>query len=73
MRYGRKRLTQICGARAKSTGQPCRCKMLNPKNGRCHYHGGPSTGPRTPEGKAKSALNLPQNRKKNEQAASTEA
>jgi hypothetical protein len=37
-----------CGARRKSTGQPCRAPAM--PNGRCRVHGGASTGPRTPEG-----------------------
>jgi hypothetical protein len=37
-----------CGARRKSTGTPCRAPAM--PNGRCRVHGGPSTGPRTPEG-----------------------
>jgi len=46
----------LCNARTKS-GKPCRALKL--KGGRCKWHGGLSTGPRTPEGKAKCALNLP--------------
>ena len=38
-----------CGAKAKSTGQPCRREAM--QNGRCYFHGGKSTGPRTPEGR----------------------
>src|SRR5215472_10694527 len=41
-----------CGARRKSDGAPCR-KAAMP-NGRCDMHGGKSTGPRTPEGLARS-------------------
>lgn len=37
----------LCGARAR-TGQPC--KRLPMVNGRCRFHGGCSTGPRTAEG-----------------------
>ena len=44
---------KLCGAYARSTGKPCRCKAL--RNGRCKLHGGLSTGPKTPEGKAKIA------------------
>jgi hypothetical protein len=40
-----------CGARTRS-GQPCRGPAM--PNGRCRMHGGPSTGPRTPEGKERS-------------------
>src|SRR5215207_9647390 len=36
-----------CGARCRD-GQPCRGAAMG--NGRCRMHGGPSTGPRTPEG-----------------------
>ena len=49
-----------CGARTISTGNPCRAKAL--ANGRCKNHGGMSTGPRTPEGKATSLANLKQYR-----------
>lgn len=44
-----------CEARTRR-GTPCQCKAL--ANGRCKYHGGKSTGPRTTAGKAKSAVNL---------------
>lgn len=46
----------ICGARAKSTGHPCKRKDLY-SNGRCKLHGGLSTGPKTINGKRKSAKN----------------
>ena len=45
-----------CGARTR-TGQPCRRKGLG-KGGRCPNHGGMSTGPRTPEGRARLAALL---------------
>ncbi len=45
-----------CGAHARTTGCPCRAKAL--ANGRCKNHGGLSTGPKTAEGKKKSAANL---------------
>ncbi len=53
----------ICGAKARSTGNPCQCKpvMTNktidgvlkvvPRNGRCRLHGGNSTGAKTEDGK----------------------
>ena len=41
-----------CGARNKRSGQPCRAPAM--LNGRCRLHGGLSTGPRTPEGLARS-------------------
>lgn len=46
-----------CGARCRD-GHPCRALAVwlpgdsAPRNGRCRMHGGLSTGPRTPEGKA---------------------
>ncbi len=41
-----------CGARAKSNNhQPC--KRIAGKNGRCHLHGGKSTGAKTEKGKLK--------------------
>lgn len=47
-RYHPKR---ICGAR-KKTGERCRSKDLH-RGGKCKFHGGLSTGARTPEGKAR--------------------
>lgn len=50
----RKRSGKICGARTQK-GTPCRSLMLfkgNPP--KCKWHGGLSTGPKTPEGKARS-------------------
>ena len=41
-----------CGARSKRTGKPCQGAAM--PNGRCKLHGGKSTGPRTPEGLARS-------------------
>jgi hypothetical protein len=49
-----------CDARRKYDGQPCAAKPL--VNGRCKYHGGMSTGPRTPEGRSRALANLRQNR-----------
>lgn len=37
-----------CAARRKINGQACRAPAM--ANGRCHKHGGASTGPRTAEG-----------------------
>ena len=45
-----------CGA-IKRDGQPCQSTTLC-ANGRCKFHGGRSTGPRTPEGRAKALENL---------------
>lgn len=46
-----------CGARARSTGQPCRSLAIVFGNGRCKLHGGMSTGPVSDAGKARAALN----------------
>ena len=43
---------ETCGAKNRK-GLPCQCKQLYP-NGRCRFHGGPSTGPKTLEGKQRS-------------------
>jgi hypothetical protein len=45
-----------CGARRKRTGEPCGRRDIF-SNGRCGLHGGLSTGPKTPEGLARSAAN----------------
>ncbi len=41
----------LCGAMTRR-GTPCQAKAL-PKTGRCKNHGGLSTGPKTPEGRAR--------------------
>jgi hypothetical protein len=41
-----------CGARAKSTGKAC--LQFATGNGRCFWHGGRATGPRTAEGMERS-------------------
>ena len=43
-----------CGAKAKHSGQPCKLKPM--ANGRCKFHGGMATGPKTEEGKRRSAM-----------------
>ncbi len=48
----------ICGAWGRSKGRPCQIKEIY-RNGRCRFHGGLSTGPKTLEGKAIIADNLP--------------
>ena len=48
------RLLQQCMAFCRSTSQPCRMKKVPGKN-RCRLHGGLSTGPTTPEGRARIA------------------
>jgi hypothetical protein len=46
---------KLCGAQARTNNhQPCRQPAM--KNGRCRLHGGKCTGPKTPEGKLKSAM-----------------
>jgi hypothetical protein len=45
-----------CGAKTKA-GTPCRRKGV-PPSWRCVKHGGASTGPRTPEGKARALAAL---------------
>lgn len=45
-----------CRVKTKSTGLPCKNEGIYP-SGRCKYHGGRSTGPRTEAGKKKSAQN----------------
>lgn len=45
-----------CGAKAKSTGQPCKRKDLH-VNGRCKLHGGKSTGVKTAAGRRQCAIN----------------
>ena len=39
-----------CGAKSKRTGNPCQRPPCAP-NGRCYFHGGRSTGPKTSDGK----------------------
>lgn len=48
-----------CGAKRHRDGQPCEAKP-EPGKARCRFHGGKSTGPRTPEGRARSLANLRQ-------------
>jgi hypothetical protein len=53
-----------CGAWSRSSGKPCAQPALG--NGRCKYHGGMSSGPRTAAGKRKVAANLSGQRCQNE-------
>lgn len=46
-------LQQPCGARTRK-GHPCRAMAINGK-GRCKFHGGMSTGPKTSTGRARIA------------------
>ena len=52
-----------CQTINKQNKLPCKASGILMKNGkvRCRMHGGWSTGPKTPEGKAKALLNLTQN------------
>src|SRR5688572_26556433 len=46
-----------CGAKTRN-GTPCKMTLVRLyPNGRCKFHGGASTGPRTKRGKAKAARN----------------
>nr|WP_290370784.1 HGGxSTG domain-containing protein [Paraburkholderia caribensis] len=45
-----------CGAKLRG-GARCTRTDISKRNGRCHAHGGASTGPRTPAGKARCAAN----------------
>jgi hypothetical protein len=47
----------VCGGKGRRSGRPCQCKEIF-ANGRCKWHGGASTGPKTAEGKARSQSNL---------------
>jgi hypothetical protein len=46
--HGARPTIRKCGAHARSSGRPCEAPAM--RNGRCRFHGGKSTGPRTPEG-----------------------
>jgi hypothetical protein len=47
----------VCGGKGRRSGRPCQCKEIF-ANGRCKWHGGASTGPKTAEGKSRSLANL---------------
>ncbi|MGE3536744.1 MAG: HGGxSTG domain-containing protein [Candidatus Tectimicrobiota bacterium] len=47
---------RVCGARTRQ-GTSCQRRDLYGHTGRCKFHGGWSTGPRTSEGKRRSAMN----------------
>jgi hypothetical protein len=55
-----------CQTINKQNKLPCKASGIRMNNGniRCRIHGGWSTGPKTPEGKAKALLNLKQNNDK---------
>ena len=50
-----------CGAKRHRDGQPCEARS-EPGKRRCRFHGGRSTDPKTPEGKARALANLRQYR-----------
>jgi hypothetical protein len=55
--------TEVCRCGAKTRkGTPCRCTWTY-ANGRCRFHGGLSTGPKTEEGRRRALRNLKQFRK----------
>lgn len=57
-----------CGAWARSRGRPCEAPCWRRPDGtlskRCRMHGGMSTGPKTPEGKAKALACLARGRQR---------
>lgn len=55
----KKRQRVKCMAQRHRDGQPCQA-LSEPGKRRCRFHGGKSTGPRSPEGKAKALANLRQ-------------
>lgn len=55
-----------CGALRKD-GRTCTA-LSEPGKTRCRFHGGASTGPRTPTGQARARANLKQNRQRNANA-----
>ena len=50
-----------CEAKTRS-GHPCKNDGTSWANGRCKFHGGASTGPKTPEGKKKVSMNSQRNK-----------
>lgn len=52
-------LRPVCGAKRRRDGESCQGRPV-PGKLRCKWHGGCSTGPRTPDGKARARDNLRQ-------------
>jgi hypothetical protein len=52
-----------CGARNRK-GLPCLARPAGEKNGRCKFHGGLSTGPKTPEARARSIAAMQEGRRR---------
>ena len=48
-------MSNTCGAKTRA-GHSCKQKAIY-SNGRCKWHGGLSTGPKTIEGKRRSSMN----------------
>lgn len=61
-----------CGAKRRSDGRPCKA-MCAPGRPRCRWHGGLSTGPKTPDGRKKALLNLKQFKSSNDSGSSSKA
>ena len=66
----RGRGVKLCGAKRKYDGKPCEAKAL--PNGRCKYHGGMSTGAKTPEGKARALAALARGQARRQKRCSTD-
>ena len=64
-----------CQTINKQNKLPCKASGILMKNGniRCRMHGGWSTGPKTPEGKAKALLNPKQNNDQKTRINSTDS
>jgi hypothetical protein len=58
-----------CGARRRRDGLPCQA-LSAPGRRRCKWHGGLSTGPRSPEGRSRALANLQRGRASQNLAAS---
>ncbi len=48
-------IPKTCGAKTRAS-TPCKITTIY-ENGRCKFHGGLSTGPKTEEGKKRSSMN----------------
>lgn len=55
----------VCGAKRHRDGEPCQA-LSEPGKRRCRFHGGRSTGPKTAEGKARCAANLPNGKRRDD-------
>lgn len=50
-------IDMTCGGKGRRSGEPCKSREIF-RNGRCKWHGGASTGPKTTEGSERSRTNL---------------